>query len=359
MSHSPRQELESLRRQIERHNQLYYQQAQPEISDLEYDRLLHRLIDLERQHPDLVTPDSPSLRVGGEPISEFQSVTHRVPMLSIDNVYDEAGVREFDVRVRKLLEPQEVVEYFVEYKIDGVALALIYEMGVLTRGVTRGDGRTGDDVTHNARTLVGLPLRLATASPPARVEIRGEAYMANSEFSHLRAGQIAAGEKKPFANPRNATAGALKLLDPRLCAKRRLRFFAHSAGDLEGATFASQAEFVAQVEHWGGAVTPGSRVFRDIDAAIEHCHQLLEEIPALDCEVDGFVIKVNNLGQRDRLGTTARSPRWAIAYKFEKYEGVSQVHQIEVQVGKTGALTPVAHLEPVEIAGTTVSRASL
>lgn len=359
MSHTPREELESLRRQIERHNHLYYQQAQPEISDLEYDRLLQRLIELEQQHPELVTPDSPSLRVGGAPVAEFQSVTHRVPMLSIDNVYDEAGVREFDTRVRKLLEPGEAVEYFVEYKIDGVALALIYEAGVLTQGVTRGDGRTGDDVTHNARTLAGLPLRLQTESPPARVEIRGEAYMANSEFSHLRAGQIAAGEKKPFANPRNATAGALKLLDPRLCAKRRLRFFAHSAGDLEGATFASQSEFVAEVERWGVAVTPRSRVFRDIDSAIEHCHQLLEEIPALDCEVDGFVIKINSLGQRDRLGTTARSPRWVIAFKFEKYEGVSQVHQVEVQVGKTGALTPVAHLEPVEIAGTTVSRASL
>jgi len=359
MSLSPSQELDSLRREIERHNRLYYDQAQPEISDLEYDRLLQRLLELERLHPELVTPDSPSLRVGGAPIANFQSVTHRVPMLSIDNVYDEAGVREFDTRIRKLLEPGESLEYFVEYKIDGVALALVYEQGVLVQGVTRGDGRTGDDVTHNARTLLGLPLRLRTESPPARVEIRGEAYLANSEFAHLRAAQIAAGDKKPFANPRNATAGALKLLDPRLCAQRHLRFFAHSAGDLTGATLASQSEFVTEVARWGVPVTPHSRVLPDIDSAIDHCHQLLEDLPALDCEVDGFVIKVNNLAQRERLGTTARSPRWVIAYKFEKYEGVSQVHQIEVQVGKTGTLTPVAHLEPVEIAGTTVARASL
>jgi DNA ligase (NAD+) len=356
MSHSPPPEIERLRAEIERHNALYYVEGRPEISDLEFDRLLKRLAELEQQHPELATPDSPTRKVGGEPIAGFVTVTHRVPMLSIDNEYDEAGVREFDKRVRKLLGTDDPVEYFCEYKIDGVALSLIYERGSLAQGVTRGDGRQGDDVTHNARTILGVPLRLRMERPPELLEIRGEAYISNADFAHLRARQVAAGEA-PFANPRNATAGAL--LDPQLCAARRLRFYAHSVGATSQAEQRTQMEFIEQAARAGVPVTPRARVVRGIDAAIEYCHELLEEIPGLDCEVDGFVIKVNQLALRETLGSTSKSPRWLVAYKFEKYEGVSRIESIEVQVGKTGTLTPVAHLQPVEIAGTTVSRASL
>ncbi|MCY2963906.1 MAG: NAD-dependent DNA ligase LigA [Planctomycetota bacterium] len=358
MSESPKAEIERLRSEIERHNALYYVDGAAEISDLEYDRLLKRLIELERANPEFATPDSPSQKVGGSPVEGFVTVPHRVPMLSIDNEYDEAGVLEFDKRLRKLLEPGEAVEYFCEYKIDGVALSLIYENGSLVRGITRGDGRQGDDVTHNARTILGIPLRLRAKNPPELLEIRGETYISNADFAHLRAKQAEAGET-PFANPRNAAAGALKLLDPQMCAARKLRFYAHSAGAISGPPYDSQLAFVRAVASFGVPITPRSKVVSEIATAVEYCHELLEEIPGLDCEVDGFVIKVNNLAQRERLGTTAKSPRWVVAYKFEKYEGVSRIEAIDVQVGKTGTLTPVAHLQPVEIAGTTVSRASL
>jgi DNA ligase (NAD+) len=358
MSKSPRLEIEHLREEINRHNYLYYIEARPEISDLEFDRLLKRLEQLEHEHPELDSPESPTHKVGGEPVEGFETVPHRLPMLSIDNVYDEAGVREFDVRLRKLLAGDEAVEYVVEYKIDGVALALTYEGGRLVQGVTRGDGRQGDDITQNARTLIGVPLRLRGKAPPPLLEIRGEAFISNSDFAHIRARQEAAGEQ-PFANPRNATAGALKLLDPKLCAARRVRFLAHSAGVVEGLEFESHSQFLKGVAERGVPVTPDAKVFPDIEAVLTYCEELMERIHALDFEVDGFVIKVNRAAQRARAGTTSKFPRWVIAYKFERYEGTSRIREIDVQVGKTGALTPVAHLEPVEIAGTTVSRASL
>lgn len=357
MTSSPKAEINRLREEIDRHNYLYYIEGRPEISDLEFDRLLKRLEHLEREHPEFDSPDSPTHKVGGQPVEGFATVTHRQPMLSIDNVYDEAGVREFDVRVRKLLEPGERVDYVVEFKIDGVALSLTYENGGLAQGVTRGDGRQGDDVTHNARTLIGLPLRLRGKSPRL-LEIRGEAFISNTDFAHLRARQAAANELV-FANPRNATAGALKLLDPKLCAARRVRFLAHSAGSVDGEVFETHEQFLAAVAKHGVPITPHVRTLPDIEAALGYCQELMERIHELDFEVDGFVIKVNNLAQRERLGATSKCPRWVIAYKFERYEGISQILEIGVQVGKTGALTPVAHLSPVEIAGTTVSRASL
>lgn len=357
MTSKAKAEIEHLREEIGRHNHLYYVEARPEISDLEFDRLLKRLEQLEQEHPDLDSPDSPTHKVGGQPIDGFVTVPHRQPMLSIDNVYDEAGVREFDVRVRKLLEPEEKLEYVVEFKIDGVALSLTYENGGLTQAITRGDGRHGDDVTHNARTLIGLPLRLRGKSP-ALLEIRGEAFISNTDFAHIRARQAAANELV-FANPRNATAGALKLLDPKQCAARRVRFLAHSAGVVEGTQFETHQQFLAAVNDLGVKITPHVRTFPDIEGALGYCQELMERIHELDFEVDGFVIKVDSLAQRQRLGATSKCPRWVIAYKFERYEGISQVLEIGVQVGKTGALTPVAHLSPVEIAGTTVSRASL
>lgn len=358
MTKSLQNEIERLRDEINRHNYLYYIEARPEISDLEFDRLLKRLSELEEQHPEFDSPDSPTHKVGGAPVEGFATVTHRLPMLSIDNVYDEAGVREFDVRIRKLIEPGEKIDYVVEYKVDGVAVALVYENGSLVQAVTRGDGRQGDDITHNARTLIGIPLRLRGKKLPQIFEVRGEALINNADFAHVRAAQAAAGEQ-PFANPRNATAGALKLLDPKLCAQRKVRMFAHSPGYVEPDHFRTHSEFLEFAAASGIPTVPRTKVLPGIDEALAYCQELMEQIHELEFEVDGFVIKVNDLDQRRRMGATSKMPRWLIAYKFERYEGTSRIEDISIQVGKTGALTPVAHLRPVEIAGTTVSRASL
>ena len=358
MSAPLRTEVEQLRAELWRHNRLYYVEAKPEISDLEYDRRLKRLEQIERDHPELDAPDSPTHKVGGEPIDGFAQVEHRLPMLSIENVYEEAGVVKFDADVRKGLGAGVQPAYTIEFKIDGVSLALVYEHGLLTTAVTRGDGRRGDDVTHNARTIRGVPLRLEGADVPPLIEIRGEAYIANSDFAHLRAEQIQAGGE-PFANPRNACAGALKVLDPKLCAARRLRFFAHSVGFSEGTAYQTHAEFLAAVRRWGVPTTPRVATLPSLDATLDSAHQLMGELHSLDFEVDGLVIKVDSLEHREQLGRTSKAPRWVVAYKWEKYEATTRLEQIEVHVGKTGALTPVANLAPVEIAGTTVSRASL
>ncbi len=358
MTNSAKTEIDQLRDEISRHNSLYYVEARPEISDLDFDVLLKRLEELERKHPEYDSPDSPTHKVGGTPVEGFATVNHRLPMLSIDNAYDEAGIREFDVRIRKLLEPGEKIEYVVEYKVDGVAVALVYENGSLVLGATRGDGRQGDDITHNARTLIGVPLRLRGIDYPAVFEVRGEALISNADFAHIRARQIEAGEQ-PFANSRNATAGALKLLDSRLCAQRRVRFFAHSSGYVDPDRFRTHEEFLSCVAHCGIPLTPRFKILTGLDEALAYCQELMEQIHELDFEVDGFVIKVNDLAQRRRMGATSKTPRWLMAYKFERYEGVSRIDEISIQVGKTGTLTPVAHLRPVEIAGTTVSRASL
>ena len=357
MTTDVKQRIEQLRDEIRRHNYLYNVEAQPEIGDLEFDKLLKNLEKLEQEFPQYDSPDSPTHKVGGEPIEGFQTVTHRLPMLSIDNVYDEAELSKFDVRLKKLLE-DEPLEYTVEYKIDGVALALIYENGVLTQGVTRGDGRSGDDITHNARTLRGVPLKLLGDNPPAVLEVRGEALIGNRDFARIRAGQEQRGEQ-PFANPRNATAGALKLLDPKLCAGRRVRFLAHGIGYSEGIEQQTHIEYLKALSKMGIPVTPGVKAFPDMKQALDYTHSLIEDLHTLDFEVDGIVMKVNDFQQRERLGHTSKSPRWLIAYKWEKYEAVSKIEDIKIQVGKTGTLTPVAHLKPVEIAGTTVSRASL
>lgn len=353
-----REEIERLRDEINRHNYLYHVDARPQISDLDFDRLVKRLEHLEQEHPQFDSPDSPTHKVGGEPIEGFETVEHRLPMLSIDNVYDEEALTEFDTRVRKLLEEDEPLEYCVEYKIDGVALSLIYENGRLVQGATRGDGRQGDDITHNARTLMGVPLRLLGNNTPQILEVRGEAYISNPDFAHLRAEQEQRGET-PFANPRNAAAGALKLLDPKLCAKRRLRFFAHGIGYSEGADFTTHMQFLAAIREMGIPTTPRVEARPTFEKTLDYVHTLVEDLHELEFEVDGLVLKVNDLAQRERLGATGKSPRWLIAYKWEKYEAVTRIENIGISVGKTGVLTPFAMLEPVEIAGTTVSRASL
>lgn len=348
--------IEALRELIRYHDRKYYVEAAPEISDREYDALYAELKRLEEQHPELITPDSPTQRIGDAPVPELVQVPHRVPMLSIDNSYDPREVREFAARAHKLLGG-EPIEWVVELKVDGVAVGIHYEHGRLVRGVTRGNGVVGDDVTHNIRTIQEVPLVLAGHPPPV-LEVRGEVYIRNSDLVVINQQQQKEG-KEVYANTRNLAAGSLRQLDPRICAQRRLRFMAHGNGYCEGLTARTHMEFLEQIRTFGLPVTPWVKCLPDIDAALAWCDEVIERLHELDFEVDGLVIKVNSFEQRERLGTRAKSPRWAIAYKFEKYEATTRVHNIHVQVGKTGTVTPVAELEPVQLAGTTVSRASL
>lgn len=351
------QRAEELRRLIDYHNFKYYVEAQPEISDREYDRLIKELEKIEEAHPELITPDSPTRRVGGHPIEGFVTVKHRQPMLSIDNTYNADELREFDRRVRKLL-PGETVTYVVELKIDGVAISLTYEDGLFTIGATRGDGERGDDVTHNLKTIRELPLRLRTDSPPKLLEVRGEVYMTREDLARLNRERLAKG-LEPFANPRNSAAGSLKLLDPRLCAARHLRLFTYAVGATEGVQVATHFESLGLLRRYSFPVNPHIQACETIDQAIAICNDWAERRHDLPYETDGMVIKVNDFEQRRRLGATSKAPRWVVAFKYEAEQALTKLLKIEVQVGKTGILTPVAHLEPVQLAGTTVSRASL
>jgi len=356
MSEDSAAEILRLREEIRYHDRKYYLEAAPEISDLEYDRLVERLKKLEAEHPKLITSDSPTQRIGDQPVEGLKPFPHRVPMLSIENTYSLEELRAYGGRVARLL-PGEKIEWVVELKVDGVAVSLVYEEGVLTHAVTRGDGFIGDDITHNVRTIKDVPLRLL-GTPPPLLEVRGEIYMTNSDLVRLNEEQKRRGEP-PFANTRNVTAGSIRQLDPRVCARRRLRFFCHSAGDTRGLKAKTHMEFLAEMHSYGLAATPFVECFSSFDKAVEHCESLIERLHELDFEIDGLVLKVNSFEQRERLGSTAKYPRWVIAYKFEKYEAPTRLLDIRVQVGKSGAVTPVAVLEPVELAGTTVSRASL
>jgi DNA ligase (NAD+) len=348
---------DELRRLIHYHNYKYYVEAQPEISDREYDRLVKELEKLEEAHPELVTPDSPTQRVGGQPIEGFVTVRHRQPMLSIDNTYNAQELHEFDRRIRKLL-PGEAITYIVELKIDGMAISLTYENGLFTVGATRGDGERGDDVTHNLRTIRELPLRLRSDQPPSLFEVRGEVYMTLEELARLNRERTAKG-LEPFANPRNSAAGSLKLLDPRLCAQRHLRLFTYALGATEGIEVQTHLQALELLRRYGFPVNPHIQPCASIDEVIDCCNGWAQRRHELPYETDGMVIKVNDLGQHRRLGATSKAPRWVVAYKFEAEQALTRVLKIEVQVGKTGIVTPVAHLEPVQLAGTTVSRASL
>ena len=350
-------EIESLRQQLERHNRLYYVDARPEINDREYDTLMAQLIALEKARPEFMTADSPSVKVGGAPIAGFTQVTHRVPMLSIENAFEEQELVDWDAGLRKSLE-RESLDYSIEYKIDGVAISLTWENGSLVRAATRGNGNVGDEVTSNARVIAGVPLRLTTASPPASLEVRGEVVILNEDFSAFQAEQVRSGEE-PFKNPRNAAAGALKLLDPRLARERKLHFLAHGVGFVEGIAWKSYLDFLDSIRILGIPTTPDVSQAHGFDGLLKVCTEMIARVPELPFEVDGLVIKLNTLAQREQLGATSKSPRWVRAYKWERYEAETRVRAIVIQVGKTGAMTPVAELEPVEIAGTTVSRASL
>jgi DNA ligase (NAD+) len=350
-------EIEQLRAALHRHNRLYYVDAAPEISDREYDRLMEKLTSLEAEHPELISADSPSQRVGGAPIPEFATVNHAVPMLSIDNTYNFDELREWDARVRRGLGSGESVRYVVELKVDGVAVSLRYERGKFVLGATRGDGERGDDITVNLRTVRGIPLVL-DGSPPAVLEVRGEVYMSNPELARINELRLVEGEK-PFENPRNATAGSLKLLDSRICGQRRLRFVSHGLGAADGLGETSYARVSEKMKRWGLPVSPLSRCYDSIDEVIEHARKWEDQRNTLDYQTDGLVIKVDDLDQRERLGARSKSPRWVIAFKYEAEQAITKILHIGVQVGKTGKLTPVADLAPVRLGGTTVKRATL
>jgi DNA ligase (NAD+) len=350
-------EIAKLREEIRHHDRKYYQEAAPEISDLAYDRLVGRLKELETAHPELITPDSPTQRIGDEPVPELRQVAHRVPMLSIDNTYSIEDLKKFADRTAKALHG-EPIQWVVELKVDGVAVSLIYEEGLLRQGLTRGNGLVGDDITHNVRTIRDIPLRLHGPQIPPLLEVRGEIYMTNSDLVRLNEDQQRK-DKPPFANTRNVTAGTVRLLDPKVCAERRLRFFCHSTGLTEGLQARDHMAFLEEMRGYGLHTTPFAACYDSIDAAVAHCEDVIEHLHELDFEIDGLVLKVNRFDQRERLGRTSKSPRWLIAYKFEKYEAATRLEAIRVQVGKTGAITPVADLAPVELAGSTISHASL
>jgi DNA ligase (NAD+) len=352
-----RAEVEDLRRQIRRHDVLYYIESEPEIGDREYDRLVERLKALEAAHPELVTPDSPTRKVGGGPIPGFVQVRHAVPMLSLENTYDADEVRAWGARVRKALGVEPV--YTVEPKVDGVAASLRYEHGAFVLGLTRGDGEKGDDITANLRTVRGVPLRLADdfCGVPEVLEVRGEVYMTDANFLELNQTRSAWGDST-FANPRNATAGSLKLLDPRACGERRLRFAAHGLGEVsEG--WESWDEAAEALHLLGIPTAPCRQVARDIEEVIRLIAFMESSRASYGFQTDGVVVKVDGSGFREQLGVRSKSPRWAVAFKFEAELATTTLLGITVQVGKTGKLTPVAELEPVELAGTTVARASL
>jgi DNA ligase (NAD+) len=350
-------EAAQLRSELNRHNYLYYVEAQPEISDREYDRLMERLTALESQYPELAMPDSPTQRVGGQPLEGFAKVRHVVPMLSIDNTYNFDEVRKWDARVRRGLNPGEPLHYVVELKVDGISASLRYEDCRFVLGASRGDGAVGDDITANLRTVREIPLALKDCPAPL-LEVRGEVYMPNSELLRLNELRRAAGEPL-FANPRNSTAGTLKLLDSRLCAQRRLRFVSHGLGEYRGIEETSYYAMTLRMRSWGIPVSPHTARYDSIDDVIEHARRWSDQRNTLDFQTDGLVIKVDDLDQRERLGATSKSPRWTIAFKYEAEQAVTRLTGITVQVGKTGKLTPVAELEPVLLARTTVKRASL
>ena len=351
--------IEELRQQLNTANYNYYILDNPTISDAEYDRRLRELQQLEAANPELITPDSPTQRVGASPLTEFATVTHRIPLLSLDNAMDETEVLEFINRVRKAL-PGETIEFVAEPKIDGLAVELVYENGLLVSGSTRGDGFTGEDITQNLRTIRTIPLRLRPdlVEIPSLLEVRGEVYMDRQDFEKLNQQQLA--EDKPlFANPRNSAAGSLRQLDPKITAARPLNIFCYSLGSCEGMTFETHYEFLQNLPKLGLRVNPLIKLCRSTAELINYYHNIEEKRNTISYDIDGVVFKVNSFRQQQELGIKSRSPRWAIAGKFKARQEITQILDIEASVGRTGAITPVAHLQPVQIGGVTVSNATL
>jgi DNA ligase (NAD+) len=350
--------IKDLRQEIGRHEDLYYLQDNPQISDREYDSLIEKLRQLEEKHPQFISPDSPTQRVGGRPAEGFPEFFHRRPMLSLDNSYNIDELRAFDERCRKLADGA-ALEYVAELKIDGLSLSTHYQDGLLVRGVTRGDGYRGEDVTANVRTIRSVPLKLrAKSSPGPEIEVRGEAYLSRKVFERINAEREEEGEAR-FANPRNAAAGAIRQLDPAMVQKRRLEMFAYDvlAGDRKA--FGTHWAALDWMEQAGFRVNPNRRLCKSIDEVIDFCNAMESKRDDLGYEIDGVVVKVNSTALQDEFGATGKAPRWAIAYKYAARQATTKVNEIIVQIGRTGALTPVAVLEPVQLGGVTVSRSTL
>lgn len=352
------QRAATLREQINYHNYCYYVLDDPEISDAEFDKLFRELAQLEREHPALITVDSPTQRVGAAPLAAFGEIKHAIPMLSLDNAFSEEEVRAFDRRVRESLKI-EVVAYAAEPKLDGLAVSLLYEEGVLVRGATRGDGRTGEDVTQNVRAIPSVPLRLIGKGYPQRLEVRGEVFMSKRGFRDLNKRQDAQGEKI-FANPRNAAAGSIRQLDPRITAARPLELCCYGVGEMEkGSLPERHSAILEQLQEWGLRISAERELVVGVEGCVNYYAKMAVRRAALAYEIDGVVYKVDHMAQQKKLGFVARAPRWAVAHKFPAEEVMTKVLGIDEQVGRTGALTPVARLEPVSVGGVTVSNATL
>jgi len=347
-----------LRREIEYHNYRYHVLADPAVSDEEYDRMFRELQELEREHPELASPDSPTQRIGAEAQERFKKVSHLRPMLSLANAFDEEELQAFHKRIRNLLEVEEI-EFVTELKIDGNAVALTYEEGRLIRGATRGNGLVGEEVTANLKTIRSIPLRLRGHTPaPRRVEVRGEAYLPVSAFNRIN--EERERDREPlFANPRNAAAGALRQLDPQITATRPLAFFAYAIGYIEGLELRTQSEALALLSDWGFPVNPHCRRQPAMEDVIRYCREWQEKRESLDYEIDGVVVKVNRMDYQERLGVVSRDPRWAVAYKFPGQLATTRLLEIRINVGRTGALNPYALLEPVQLSGVTIRNATL
>lgn len=357
---APARRIQELRVEIERHNRLYYVEDRPEIPDADYDRMFRELLDLEGRFPELITTDSPSQRVGGSPLDKFAQVTHRIPMLSLNNAFDEQDMRGFDERVKRelALSFDHELEYVCEPKMDGLAVSLLYEQGEFTIGATRGDGATGEDVTRNLRTIKTLPLRLAPDQPPLLVEVRGEVYLPLEAFHKMNSEREENGEA-PFANPRNAAAGSIRQLNSKITAKRPLSIFCYAPGDVEGCSFTSQGEFLATIKRWGLPVNPFIRKCSGIESVLYYYREIATERESLPYEIDGVVVKIDSFVLQRELGEKIRMPKWAIAWKFPPRQALTVIENIVPQVGRTGVITPTAHLRPVEVSGVMVSRATL
>ncbi|CNE92043.1 NAD-dependent DNA ligase LigA [Yersinia kristensenii] len=353
------QQINQLRTSLRHHEHQYHVLDAPEIPDAEYDRLMQQLRDLEAQHPELITNDSPTQRVGAAPLDAFEQVKHEVPMLSLDNVFDEESYLAFDKRVHDRLKSTEPLTFCCELKLDGLAVSLLYEEGELVRAATRGDGTTGENITANVRTIRAIPLRLQGDNIPRRVEVRGEVFMPQAGFEQLNDEARRKGGKI-FANPRNAAAGSLRQLDPRITAKRPLTFFCYGVGLLDGGELPrSHIQRLMQFKHWGLPVSNRVKLCTGSEQVIAFYRQVEQDRAGLGFDIDGVVIKVDSLDLQEQLGFVARAPRWATAFKFPAQEQITQVREVEFQVGRTGAITPVARLEPVQVAGVIVSNATL
>lgn len=353
-----RQQVEYLREQLRKHNYHYYVLDDPQIPDSEYDRLFHQLRTLEKQHPDLITADSPTQRVGAAPLSGFKEVHHRAPMLSLGNLFSETDLMDFEQRIKDRLGNDDPLEYELEPKLDGLAINLRFEDGVLVQAATRGDGTRGEDVTQNVRTIESIPLKLIGDDYPRVLEARGEVFMPLAGFNAYNQKALARGEK-PFANPRNAAAGSLRQLDSHITAQRPLSFFAYGVGEVDADIGETQGGVMMRLRKWGIPVSPELKVVTGAAACLDYYHDLMRRRDTLAYDIDGIVYKVNSLKKQRMLGNVSRAPRWAIAHKFPAQEELTVVEAVEFQVGRTGAITPVARLEPVTVAGVVVSNATL